>query len=208
VHVEVPQREHAHREQHAEPDQDAPAEAGKEDDVEARRRHQRGGAQIGLPQNQAHRHGEQQRGKDEIAQAQRRLVLVEVPRQHQRQRELHHLRGLEAGDADVQPAARAVHHVAEQGHPDEEGEADGIGGHRQAHQGLRRDLRRDPHRAQGDAEAHHLVHQARRVLGGGRVQRGEAERGQGQQQHQQRLVDALGEPQADAAQRKGRLQRH
>ena len=44
------------------------------------------------------------------------FVLVEVPGEHQRHRDLHHLRGLEAVTPTLQPAPRAVDDVAEQRH--------------------------------------------------------------------------------------------
>ena len=100
----------------AEAADDAPAEAGEEDDEEAGRADQHRGAEVGLAHDQRHRHASSIAGHDEVAQPQRRLVAVEVPRQHQRHRDLHHLRGLDARDADVQPAPRAVHDLAEQRH--------------------------------------------------------------------------------------------
>ena len=58
--------------------------------------------------------------------------------------------------ADVQPAPRAVHDLAEQRHRDQQHEADDVDRHREAHQRLRRDLRRDPHRRERDADVDEL----------------------------------------------------
>ena len=153
-----------------------------------------------MARDQPERHDEEHRRHGEVAQLERGLVLVEVPGEHQRQRELHHLRGLEARDADVQPAPRAVHHVAEERHGNEERKPDEVGGHRKAHHGLRRHLRDEPHRGERHREIRDLTHHARGVLVARGEERREAEYGEHEHQHEQRAVDALGKPQADAPQ--------
>ncbi len=52
--------------------------------------------------------------------------LVHVPGTHHRHRKLHDLRGLEAHEADVEPALRALADMARRGHHQEQQHADGI----------------------------------------------------------------------------------
>src|SRR5229473_565051 len=57
---------------------------------------------------------------------------------------------------------------------------------------------------QRDAEADELVHDARRILVGGRKQRREPKHRQRQDQHQHGAVDAFGQPEGEAAKREPR----
>jgi hypothetical protein len=184
------------------------SDAGEEDHVEAGRGDERGGAEIRLARDEQHRHRDQQRAQHEVAQVDRRFLAMEIPGEHQRQGQLHHLGRLEARHADVQPAPRAVYHVAEEGDRDQEGEAHDVGGHGEAHQRLRRDLRRDPHRGERHDKVHKLVQHPHRALVRGGVERRQPEYRQREDDQQQRLVDSLRKPDPDATQREAGLESH
>ena len=89
-----------------------------------------------------------------VAQAQHGLVLLEIPGQHQRHGDLHQLGRLDAHEAEIEPAPRALGDVAEQRHGDQQQHADDIHRQRQVHQPLRRNLRGDAHHHQrhGDVD--------------------------------------------------------
>jgi len=125
-------------------------------------------------------------------------VLVEVPREHERQRELHHLGRLEARDADMQPAAGAVRYIAEESHRHKQRDPDHIGGDCEAHHRLRMHLRDEPHRDERDGEVHDLRADSRRHVVASREKREQAEHRERKHQHEERAVDAFGEAAADA----------
>ena len=75
-------------------------------------------------------------------------MAVEIPGQHQRQRDFHQFRRLDAGDPKVQPAPRAVDDVAKQGDADQQREAQCKYRQREALQVMRRNVGEQPHHAQ------------------------------------------------------------
>jgi hypothetical protein len=90
---------------------------GEEDHEEAGGADQHRGAQVGLAQHQPNGIASRTPAIDVVAQLQALLAAVEVPRERERHGELHDLRGLDGGEAEVQPAARAVADIAEERHP-------------------------------------------------------------------------------------------
>jgi hypothetical protein len=97
-----------------------PGEAGKEEHEEARGRHQDRRPQVGLLGDEPHRQQQQADGDQEVAAADHALAALEVPGQGQGHGDLHELGGLDAGDADVEPAPGALGDVTEQGHGNEQ----------------------------------------------------------------------------------------
>ncbi len=125
---------------------------------------------------------------------------MEPPREHERHRDLHDLGGLDGGDADVEPPARAVAHVAEERHRDEQHEARDVEREGQAHQHLGMDLRQHPEGGEGDREVAHLAeHAIERCAAGGGIDHGRAERHGERQRRHQRAVDAPRDEVEDAA---------
>jgi hypothetical protein len=100
---------------------------------------------------------------------------------------------LEARDAEIEPAARPVHHHAEQRDPHEHQHAGDVERHRRARERLRRDVREQPHQHDGEAETRQLVRDTRHALVGGGEQRDDAHADDGQAAYEQHLVDAAGE---------------
>ena len=186
---QAPQRRQAGERGGAQSGQNLPGQAGEENHVETRGRDKHGSAEVGLAGDQQHRHDEQHAGDEKLPRAQARFVAVEPPREHQRHRDLHHLGGLEARHADMQPAARTVDHVAEQRHCDQQQHAGDIGGHGETHQRLRRDLGDQPHQAERDQNVHRLARDARGQVVAGAVQRRQAKRDQRTRNRYQRAVD-------------------
>ena len=62
------------------------------------------------------------------------LAAVEPPREHQRHGDLHDLGGLDGGEAEVEPAPRAVEDLAEERDAEQQREARDVDRQRQAHQ--------------------------------------------------------------------------
>jgi hypothetical protein len=204
---QAPQRRDAGERQRGEGRQDLPADAGKEDHVKPHGEHEQRGAEVGLARDDRHRQGEQQAREREIAQPERRLVAVEIPRQHERHRDLHHLRWLHAHESEVQPAAGAVHHVPEQRHGDQQREPEQVGRQRKTRQRLRRHLRGDPHRHERDGKIEQLSVKARRRVVARRIKRCEADAGEGEHDREQRAVEAACQSRQRAA-RRHRGKRH
>jgi hypothetical protein len=75
-------------------------------------------------------------------------VFLEIPGHHQRHANLHQLGGLYGRHADVQPTPRAVADFAEQGHADEEQQAENVDRQGGAHQIMQRQIGDDPHEHQ------------------------------------------------------------
>jgi hypothetical protein len=137
-------------------DHDLPGQAGEEDHVEAGRQHQDRGAEVRLARDEADRQQQQYRGDRIVAQARHGFALLEEPGQQQRHGDLHQFGGLDAHEAEVEPAPRALGNVAEQGHGDQQQHAGDIDRHRQVHQALRRNLRQDAHHHQGHGDVDQL----------------------------------------------------
>jgi hypothetical protein len=95
------------------------------------------------------------------------FVFVEVPGEHQRHGDLHDFRGLDAGDAERQPAFGAVDLDAEQKDEDEQEDAADVERNGKAHQLLRRHLRDEPHDDRGDRHVAGLAQQAVAAVVGG-----------------------------------------
>ena len=123
---------------------------------EARRADHQRGAQVGLAHDQPHRQRDSTAATGNRASA-APFAPLEVPREHQRQRDLHELRRLEARDAEVEPAARAVDHRAAERHRDQQQDADDIERHRGPRELLRRDVGDDPHQHQCEAQRQRLA---------------------------------------------------
>jgi hypothetical protein len=116
--------------------QDRPAKKMHE---EAGGQHQDRRAQVGLLGDEPHR--QQQDERMATRKSRTRSMpsrLLEVPGQHQRHGDLHDLRGLDAREADVEPAPRALRDVAEQRHANQQQHAQDVERQRQLHQALRR----------------------------------------------------------------------
>ena len=101
-----------------------------------RRANQQGGTEVGLFGDQGKGDQQEQRGDDVMLEAQRCLVLLEIPGEHQRHGDLHDLGGLDAGEAERKPALRAIDLDAEQEDGDKQDQADNIERNGIAHQRL------------------------------------------------------------------------
>ncbi|MPM74854.1 hypothetical protein SDC9_121843 [bioreactor metagenome] len=95
------------------------------------------------------------------------LVLVEVPGQHQRHGDLRDFRGLDACEADGQPAPGAVDLDAEEEDGNQQDNANDVERNRETHQFLWRNTGDDPHDDEGDAHVGGLRHHAVRAVVGG-----------------------------------------
>ena len=135
----------------------APAQPGQEQHVEAAGGNQQRGAQIGLARDQRDRHQQQQCGNEIIFQRERGLVLFEVPGHHQRHADFHQLGRLDGGDAEIQPAPRAVADLAEQRHADQQRHAEQVNRHGGAHQVMQRQVGDQPHAGQRYRDVDHLA---------------------------------------------------
>jgi len=133
-----------------------PRQAGKEDHVETGRRHQQTGTEVRLLDDEPDRNRQQQTGEDEFTPADAPLTLLKEPRQHQRHRNLHQLRGLDAGDADIEPALGAFRHLAKQCHADQQHDAHQIKRQGERQQALARQPGRKPHHADRHRHVRHL----------------------------------------------------
>ena len=169
---------------------DLPRQAREVEHVEARRGDQERRAEIGLALDEIDRHGDQHRGEREVLPADAAFELLEIPREHQRQRDLHELRRLEPPEAEIEPPPRAVDDDAPQRHRDEQHDAERVERHRGARDRLRRNVGDDPHQHQREREARHLAPHAREALVGRREQRDEPHARDRQRHAEQEAVDA------------------
>ena len=128
-----------------------PGQTGKKQHVETRRRHQQRRTQIGLLGNQTDRHQQQGNRNQKIAGADQAFTTLKVPGQHQRHGYLHQLRRLDARHTNVQPASRALRHIAEQGHTDQQQHAKHVQRQRDGHHALGWHAGRNPHHRKGHA---------------------------------------------------------
>ena len=184
-----------------------PAQAAEEDHVEAGRRYQQRGAQVGLARDEAYGHCQQQPGHDEIDPAARALAALEVPGQHQGHGDLHQLGGLDARHAEVQPAPRALGDVAEQGHRHQQCQPERVGRHRGALDPLQRQARGDPHDGEGDEQVARVVAHAPVEVERRRVHGHQAHRDQQRERRQQGRVEHQ-DVRADASQQRGLVVDH
>ena len=110
------------------------------------------------------------------AGAQRCLVFVEIPGQHQRHRNLHDFRRLDAGEAERQPAPGTIDLDPEQEDRNQQQETNDVQRNGEAHQLLRRQASDEPHDDQRDAHVGCLRHHAMRAVVGCRIHGAQADR--------------------------------
>ena len=172
--------------QHREADEDLPRQAREEDHEEPRGEDEDRGAEVGLARDEAGGDGEQQPRDHELAQPQPLLLAMEVPRQHERHGDLHDLGRLQRAEAEVQPPAGAVAHLAEERDSHQQRDPGDVDREGEAHQQLRVDLREHPERGEGHGEVAHLAHHAvHRGAARGRVDhRGAQRHDEGQGGHE------------------------
>ena len=166
-----------------------PAQACKKYHVQARRQHQDGGAQIWLLHDEPNRHGQQQHGHTKVQRTQQPLALLEPPCQHQRHGDFQDFAGLD-GDAQVQPAARALFGDTKDGNGNQQSHPHGVERHRQRHQPLRRNLGHKKQQRDGNHHVAAVVHETGPVVEAGRVHRDQARAGQQADRQRQRDVEA------------------
>ncbi len=165
---EVPHHRRAGGGERKQQGDDPPRQPGEEDDEGTGEQHQQRGAEVGLLGDERHRQQQQGRGDEKILHPDLALALLEIPRQHQRHGDFHHLGRLHHGDAQIEPAARALAHQPEQGRGDEQRHAKGVDRHSDLHQPLRRHLRRDEQHQKTDSQiAQMVVERHMRILQGG-----------------------------------------
>jgi hypothetical protein len=196
----VPHKRQAGAKRHRAGDHHFPRQAGEEQHKKPRGHDQRGGAQVGLLEDEQRGDDDDHRAHQIMVPAQGVFVLLEVPGQHHRHHDFQHFRGLDAGDAHMQPAPRAIDHFAKQRHAQQHQHADNIAGHGQLHQGLRADIGHAPHDAQRHQHEGHLVDDFVQILVGRRKQHHQAERKQRHDQRQQPAVDGRAQPLPGTAQ--------
>ena len=151
--------------------------------------HQQRGAEVGLLRDQADRHDQQHAGGDEVAQAHQRLVLVEVPREHQRHADLEQLRWLNLQRSHREPASCTVLDRAGDEHRDEQQHADRVDRDRESHHLLRRHVGDEPHREERGDEVADLTLEAAREVVAGAVERDERERREQREDDRQRGIE-------------------
>jgi hypothetical protein len=147
------------------------------------------GAQVGLLDDQADGHREDQRRHGEIEPAHRALALVEVPREHERHGKPHDLGRLNAGDADVEPARGALDGDALELDCEQQQHPDRVGRRGELHQRGRRQHREGDHHRRRHREVAHLVVEAAGKIGTGRIQREQAHRHQAAHDAQQHRIE-------------------
>ena len=119
----------------------------------------------------------------------RQRALVQVPGAHHRHRELHDLGRLEADDAEVEPALRALADVAGERDDHEQHEPERVGRRREHAQEVVRHLRQQDEEREADADARELVEPERRVLARRAVEHEQAEAGHGDEAREQHAVE-------------------
>ena len=181
------------RGQDCEPRHDLPRQAGKVEHEDARRADHERGSEVRLPLDQPHRQCDEHGRDDEVGEPHASFVLLEIPGEHQRQRDLHQLRGLEATDAEIEPAARAVDHRSAERDCDQQQHRHGIERQRSAGELLRSNVGHDPHQHQREAERERLAGDARDALVGGREERHQPHADDRQGGGHQEAVDATRE---------------
>ncbi len=169
---------------------DPPRQPGEEDDEGPGEQHQQRGAEVGLLHDETDGDEQQHRGDEKILHPDLALALLEVPGQHQRHGDFHDLGRLHHGDAQIEPAARALAHQPEHGRGDEQRDAKGVDRHGDLHQPLRRHLRRDEQHQKTDAQiAQMIVERHMRILQRGK-QHDAADGHQPQQRRGQWRIEA------------------
>ena len=128
-----PQPREQHHQRTAHQDQQARAEVWLDDGQRRRQQDHRGERQQGAPVG-------------------RQRPLVQIPRAGHGHRELHDLRGLEAHEAEVQPALRALADVADEIDDDQQHEPEDVQPRRDAAQEPRLELGADQHQRRADRE--------------------------------------------------------
>ena len=156
-----------------------PSHAGGEEHRGAQRRGDHRGAEIGLLQDQAHRHqhGEQRRDQEQRIADPLPRRAVEPRRQRQHQRDLHQLRRLDLQAAELDPALRALADMPVARHHHQQRERDAIARPSQPRDEADIDQRDADHQHQAGGKPQHVPRRIR--LGcatGGAVQRGVADR--------------------------------
>src|SRR5262249_16478110 len=95
---------------------DAPGKAGEKQHEEARGADEERRSEVGLAHDQRYRQDQHHHRYHVVAEPQASLVTVEIPRERQRYRDLHQLRGLDARNPDVEPAPGTMRDLAEAVH--------------------------------------------------------------------------------------------
>ena len=177
---------------------DLPRQPGEKQHVASAREDEHGRSQVRLARDERDRHRQQHRGNHVMPDLERRLIAVEIPRQHERHRDLHQLGRLYAREPDVQPAPGAVHDLAGQRHAEEQRDPQQIGRQRQSLEVVRRDVGDHPHHGQRDQHVHELRAHARDVCAGRAVEHHQAGHHQCKQRGEQKPVDMSSEEPRDA----------
>ena len=106
-------------------------QSGQQHHDEAGGRDQQRGAEIRLRDDHGGRNGDHDAHDEQILERRRQRPLVHVPGAHHRHRELHDLGRLEAHEADVEPALRALADMTGHVDHDQQQHADDVGDRRE-----------------------------------------------------------------------------
>ena len=186
-----PQKRQTGTAEQSEPEQDFPGQPGQEQHVESSGAHQQRGAQIGLSCDKQHRHDHEHRTDDEVAHLQDRFVAIEIPGKQQRDCNFHELGGLNAREAEIEPAARTVDHFSGERHADQQGQADYVQGQRDARKIVQRNICRDPHDAQCNTDIDDLADHPFKAFSRSTEQGDQPHYQQGRYQPHQVTIDML-----------------
>jgi hypothetical protein len=120
---EVPQHGRGRRSQRTKEHDQAQAQPSKQYHQQPGARHQQRSAEIRLPDNQEGRRGDQHQQYQHVDESRRQRPVVQIPGRHHRHRQLHDLRRLEAHNAEVEPALRALAEVPGDHYREQQGQA-------------------------------------------------------------------------------------
>ena len=158
-------------------------------DRPARYRDQQRGPEIGLAFDQINGNDDQHDCEREIGPADATLEFLEIPREHQRQRDLHQLRWLKSRDAEIEPAAGAVGDDTEERNAKQHQHRNDVQRNGRARERLRRNVREQPHQRDREAEAQQLARHTLHTLVGRGKERDDADADDRERAPEQHAID-------------------